>query len=78
MLLDDNVRVRVEPSLKREANAIIRAAGLDMSTAIRLFLRRVVETGRLPIDVPRANPTTVAAIRDARAGRTRKTTLHRM
>ena len=78
MLQDDVVRSRVEPSLKREANAIIRAAGLDMSTAIRLFLRSVVETGRLPIDVPRANPTTLAAIRDTRAGRTRKTTLHRL
>ncbi len=53
----------------------MKAAGLDVSTAIRLFLRSVVEKGGLPMDLPRANPTTLAAIRDAKAGKTTRTTL---
>ena len=42
-MLTVDVRSRVEPELKREAAAVLKAAGLDVSTAIRLFLRSVVE-----------------------------------
>ncbi len=74
-MLTVDVRSRVEPELKHEATAILKAAGLDVSTAIRLFLRSVVEKGGLPMDLPRPNPVTLAAIRDAKAGKTTRTTL---
>ena len=70
-----DVRLRVEPELKSEAEAVLKAAGLDVSSAIRLFLRCVVETGRMPIDFTRPNPTTIAAIKAAKAGKVTKTTL---
>lgn len=70
-----DVRCRVEPELKEEATAVLKASGLDLSTAIRLFLRSVVEKRGLPIDLPRANPVTLAAIRDAKAGKTTRTKL---
>ncbi len=63
-----DVRARVEPRLKEEAAAVLQAVGLDLSTAIRLFLRSVVEKGGLPMDMPRPNEATIAAIRSARAG----------
>ena len=68
-MLTVDVRSRVEPELKREAAAILKGAGLDVSTAIRLFLRSVVECGGLPLQVPRANAKTLAAIRAAKAGK---------
>ena len=74
-MLTVDVRSRVEPELKREAAAVLQAAGLDVSTAIRLFLRAVVEKGGMPMELPRANATTLAAIRDAKAGITTRTTL---
>ena len=74
-MLTVDVRSRVEPELKHEAAAILKAAGLDVSTAIRLFLRSVVEKGGLPIELPRPNSTTLAAIKDAKAGKTTHTTL---
>lgn len=77
-MLTVDVRSRVEPELKQEAAAILKATGLDLSTAIRLFLRSVVEKGGLPMELPRANPTTVAAIRDAKAGKTTRTTLENL
>ena len=40
-MLSTDVRSRVEPELKHEAAAVLEAAGLDISTAIRLFLRSV-------------------------------------
>lgn len=49
--------------------------GLDVSTAIRLFLRSVVETGTLPMPIARPNPTTLAAIQAAKEGKTEETTL---
>ena len=68
-MLTVDVRSRVEPELKHEATVVLKAAGLDVSTAIRLFLRSVVEKGGLPMEVPRPNPTTLAAIRAAKAGK---------
>ena len=69
LVLTVDVRSRVEPELKREAAAVLKAAGLDVSTAIRLFLRSVVEKAGLPMDVPRPNATTLAAIKAAKAGK---------
>ena len=74
-MLTTDVRSRVEPELKHEAAAVLEAAGLDISTAIRLFLRSVVETGGLPIEISRPNATTVAAIKAAKAGKVSKVTL---
>ena len=70
-----DVRSRVEPELKRDAAALLRASGLDLSTAIRLFLRSVVETGGLPIAIPRPNVKTLAAIKAAKSGKVTDTTL---
>ena len=74
-MLSTDVRSRVEPELKHEAAAVLEAAGLDISTAIRLFLRSVVETGGLPIEISRPNATTVAAIKAAKAGKVSKVAL---
>lgn len=63
--------------LKHEAAAVLKASGLDPSTAIRLFQRSVVEKGGLPRVLPRANnPTTLAAIREVKAGKATRTALH--
>ena len=62
-----DVRARVEPELKQEAAAVLQASGLDLSTAIRLFLLSVVETGGLPMAMPRPNAETLAAITAAKA-----------
>lgn len=74
-MLSTDVRSRVEPELKHEAAAVLEAAGLDISTAIRLFLRSVVETGGLPFEISRPNATTVAAIKAAKAGKVSKVAL---
>jgi DNA-damage-inducible protein J len=68
-MLTVDVRSRVEPELKREAAAVLKAAGLDVSTAIRLFLLGVVQQGGLPMDMPRPNATTLAAIKAAKQGK---------
>lgn len=73
-----DVRSRVEADLKRDAAAVLKASGLDVSTAIRLFLRSVVDTGGLPIEVARPNAKTIAAIKAAKAGKATDTTLENL
>lgn len=74
-MLTVDVRSRVAPELKSEAAAVLEASGLDISTAIRLFLRSVVETGGLPMEIARPNPATIAAIKAAKAGKVTETSL---
>ena len=48
---DAVVRARVEVGLKAEAVAVLKANDLELSDAIRLFLRQVVRRGGLPFAV---------------------------
>lgn len=60
------VRSRIEPSLKEQSAEVLASLGLDMSDAIRLFLRQVVEVHGLPFEVRKPNKETVAAMLEAR------------
>ena len=60
------IRSRIEPGLKEESTEVLAALGLDMSDAIRLFLRQVVEVGGLPFEVRKPNARTIAAMTEAR------------
>ena len=45
------VRARIDVELKAEAVAVLKANDLELSDAIRLFLRQVVRSGGLPFAV---------------------------
>ena len=60
------VRSRIEPDLKEQSTEVLADLGLDLSGAIRLFLRQVVEVGGLPFEVRKPTPATVAAMTEAR------------
>lgn len=62
------IRARVEPSLKRDAEAVLRKVGLTSSEAITLFLAQVKLQKGLPFAVSIPNETTRRAIASARAG----------
>ncbi len=63
------VRARIDEHLKEEASVILASMGLTVSDAFRLLLNRVVHDKALPFDVLIPNETTIAAMRDARAGK---------
>lgn len=48
------VRARIEGDLKEQAAAVLKASGVELSDAIRLFLRQVVQKGGLPFPVRNA------------------------
>lgn len=58
------VHVRVDEDVKKQAVAILQGIGMDMSTAINVFLRQVIADNGLPFQQKQAqfNKETIAAI----------------
>lgn len=50
-----NVQVRVDDNLKDQAQLVAGQMGLDLSSAIRLFLAQMVQENRIPFQ-PSADP----------------------
>ena len=65
----ETVRARVQPELKRGAEAVLKRIGLTSSEAITLFLTQVKLTKGLPFPVRVPNKTTRRAIKETRARR---------
>lgn len=61
-----NLNIRVDEELKRQAEAIFAELGLNMSTAMNIFLRYSVRYGGIPFDlrVEKPNAETLSAIDD--------------
>ena len=63
-----NLNIRTEKAIKDQAEEIFNELGLNMTTAINLFLRTAIREHGIPfdlkLDVP--NNTTVAAIEEGR------------
>ncbi|MBI5470648.1 type II toxin-antitoxin system RelB/DinJ family antitoxin [Candidatus Kaiserbacteria bacterium] len=57
---DTTVHVRMSARTKREAQKTLRRMGLDVSTAVNLFLHRVVSTQAIPFEVRTENGYTPA------------------
>ena len=71
-MLTSEIRSRIEPDLKDEAQAVLSRVGLNISDAIRLFLRQVVVARGLPFDLRETpNATTQSAMLEARQTRAR-------
>lgn len=64
----ETVRARVEPELKRNAEAVLKKLGLTPSEAITLFLTQVTLSNGLPFTLRVPNRRTSKAIREARSG----------
>ncbi len=51
-----NINVRVDSALKQEAEALFSDLGLNMSSAINLFLRSAITHKGIPFEVKRPTP----------------------
>lgn len=68
------VKARIDTDLKIRADDTLKALGLDMTTALRMFLSQVVLRGAIPfaVSLPEPNADTLRAIEDSYAGRVSK------
>src|SRR5882672_11166527 len=62
----ETIRARVEPKLKRDAEAVLKKIGLTSSEAITLLLAQVKLTNGLPFPLRVPNKATKRAIIEAR------------
>lgn len=51
-----NINVRVDSMLKQEAEALFNDLGLNMSSAINMFLRSAIMHNGIPFEVKRQTP----------------------
>lgn len=62
-----NINVRMDANIKKQAEIIFDAMGMNMTTAINIFVRQVIRQGKIPfeigVDIP--NPETKAALQEA-------------
>lgn len=68
MAKTENINIRIEPELKKEAEETLNFLGLTMAEAIKLFLKQVTLTDSIPfkIEKPRYNKETLSAINEAK------------
>lgn len=61
-----NMSIRMDTELKKQADAMLADMGLNMTTAMNMFLRQVVRQGRIPFEIATDIPNgeTVAAIQE--------------
>lgn len=66
-----NLNIRVDEELKRKAESLFAELGLNMTTAMNIFLRYSVRYGGIPFDlrIEKPNAETLAAIDDVNNNR---------
>ena len=62
-----NICVRIDTELKAQAETLFSELGMNLSTAITVFIRQAVRENRIPFAITRDRPTreTAAALREA-------------
>ncbi len=62
-------QIRLDAGVKKEATALFRTLGLDLSSAINIFLRQSIMRGGLPfnVELPAYNRETLLAMAEAKA-----------
>ncbi len=63
-----NLNIRTDKEIKVQAEKLFEALGLNMSTAVNIFLRQAIRMNGIPFDVKLSipNETTASAIEEGR------------
>lgn len=61
-------QIRIDQTVKKEANALFSELGMDMSSAVNMFLRQCILRGGLPfpVELPKYNKETIDAMIEAK------------
>ncbi len=68
MAVTTPTQIRIDKNVKEQANALFANLGLDMSSAVNMFLRQCILRGGLPfaVEMPQYNQETLKAMAEAR------------
>ena len=66
-----NLNVRVDENLKKTADTLLNELGLNMSTAINIYLKQIVRENGIPFEIKldKPNAETLQAMQDVREGK---------
>ena len=66
-----NLNVRVDENIKKNAEELLEDLGMNLSTAINVFLRQLIRANGFPFEIKadRPNPETLAVMDDVKNGR---------
>lgn len=56
----ETIHVRIAPEIKQEAEQVINGMGLNLSYAISIFLKQVINHKRIPFDITYVDEETIA------------------
>ena len=61
-------QIRIDKTVKEDANTLFSQLGLDLSSAVNLFLRQCILRNGLPfsVEIPRYNQETIDAMIEAK------------
>ncbi len=61
-------QIRIDSQTKQEAISLFNELGIDMSSAVNIFLRQCILHGGLPfnVELPKFNAETLAALEEGR------------
>lgn len=62
------ISFRTDPQVKKQAKELYESMGLDLSTALNMFLRQSLTDNGMPFQATRENPVNVEARRQAETG----------
>ena len=57
------IQARVDTELKNEASELFESLGLDMTTAIKVFLKRCLQEGGIPFEIKNNKETNLDALK---------------
>ena len=68
MPVSQQTQIRINPTIKKEATELFDVLGIDMSTAVNMFLNQCIMRGGLPfsVEVPNYNKETIDAMLEAK------------
>jgi len=64
------IRVLVEPTLKKKSKKILDEIGISESEAVRIFFRNLVNRKEFPLELKVPNKETLQSMKDADEGNT--------
>lgn len=56
---DSQIQIRLDAATKKKTKEILENIGLDISSAVRLFFKQIINTGGLPLETRDANGFTL-------------------
>ena len=62
------ISVRIDDNLKKETEEVCSELGLNMTTAVTIFLKKLCREKRIPFEVSMYNEKTIQAIENALNG----------